>query len=293
MTRLTHLALAALGLVIGGVASVSPGCDGADKGISVGSGSPFSIAIVAWSAQDVLPEFVRFTTAPEEVWIFMNPGTLTLTSTSVLVNGNFMPIVNIPLVQRQSPRLFVVGFNSPPQAGTTFEVIGTDAAGNTHHSNTVIARASPFLVTNTPVAPGTFAALKPAHTATELSPPTFEFRHLAGAAAYNLVAIHSLHNGATFRLSDIPLSVVLRNPQVDPHKFTAGQSGGVVTTFSNEPLPPLANPNQEFYVWHVVALDGTGWGIGTTVDTVTINQAVASGNATSTTFASWPQFQTQ
>jgi hypothetical protein len=118
--------------------------------------------------------------------------------------------------------------------------------------------------------------------------PTFTFSNAAPASSFQLVCFHLITTSTgQVQAKDAPVCVELSIGAGGQTSFADGTHVGVLTEIANDPLPPLSSfVTNEHYAWHVVAVDPSGWGIGTTVDVPGYNTGTSSGHA------SWPWFDT-
>ena len=250
------------GTVVSG--STSPGAS-AGGGSAGGAVSASGLRIVAWDPAQALP----IGTAGQSLWMFMNDtGNLDTQTLDILVNGQSVAqgAATLNMQAMQLNKGFLFQLDPVPASGDTLQVTVNDTAGTAVLSNVMTVSPGAYAAGNTPV--GTtnqFAVLAPAYgDSAKGTTPTITFKVAAQATSYQVVILQV--DPATGNLSDIPVAAEIAS--------TAAVSGliqFVVGTAANGTNPTieaangaLANPGD--FLVHVVALDATGWGVGTTAD---------------------------
>ncbi|RME73726.1 MAG: hypothetical protein D6776_06505 [Planctomycetota bacterium] len=257
---------------------------GGGTGSGSGGASGSAVRIVAWKLDDVLP------IQQDQVWLFMNDtGSLNLQTVDLLVSGQSVSQggnYQVQGMQLSKGLLFTI--SPSPNPGDTLQITVDDNNGNTLQSNTITVQAGPFAQANLPTtAGGGFNVTAPQYGASGVgSNADIVFDHAGGQApSYQVVVFQIDPNQGS--ISGIPVAAEVPS---GTWVFTCGQSNGG-TEFANDPLP---NPGD--FITHVVALDASGWGIGTTVDVQGYNSlppGLNSSNITQQQLAilnTWPYF---
>ncbi len=266
------------GCATSGGGSASRGGSGSGGGTT----GPGSIRIVAWNADDVLPTGG----GANEVWLFVeDQGQLFGGTLNIEVNGQRLGAAAGQPIQLGSGTGLLFFLTPAPSAGATIQAVVVDQQGNVvNSSNTINVKAGPFAQGNTPA--GGFKTVSPADGDTGVfTGPDLIFTAAAQAASYQAIVFElGLNQQNQVVITDLPVAVEVA-PAGSQMTFTV-TSSSALTEFANSALA-----NQGAFVWHVVALDATGWGIGTTIDVAGFN--ASGGSPPPAVSATWPLFQTQ
>jgi len=247
---------------------------------STSTGTTTTLSAIAWSRAQVMPG------SYDTLWVFVTDnGNLNTTTMDVLVNGTAKGLPT------SGPTPFGIGQGtgqllqvSPvPSAGSSVQVTVQDLQNNTVLSNTItVGAAGSFIAGNLPP---TFATVTPARGATaQGTNPDLVFAKATTATAYQVVVFQIGTNGqGNPVISDIPCAVVVTPSGSGNQTYQVG-SGTPATSFAN-----LALPASGTFFWHAVALDGNGYGVGTTIDVAGFN-AAGTGTPSQSVLATWPYF---
>jgi hypothetical protein len=269
----------------GSPSGLGSGAGGSTGGGGSGSGGSSSgVRIVAWKFDEVLP--IQGTSA----WMFMNDtGNLDLNTLDVLIAGQSVAQSSTFQVGgMQLNKGLMLEVDPSPSPGETIQVTVDDTSGNTLQSNTITVQAGPFAQTNLPpTAGGGFQVTAPQYGDSGQGPNAdIVFDHSGGSApSYQVIVIQLDPNQGT--ITDIPVAAEI---PAGTWIFTCGQNNGG-TEMANA---ALANPGD--FLVHVVALDASGWGVGTTVDVAGYNSLppnLSSSNITQQQLSilnTWPYF---
>ncbi len=260
---------------------------GGSSGGSTGGGSKGGgqVRIVAWKLDDVLP------IQQSVVWMFLaDPGNLDLNTLDVQVAGQSVSQGgNYQVNGMQLNKGLMLQIDPAPPAGETIEVSVDDTSGNKLRSNVITVQAGPFAGANLPPSAspnGTFQISDPKYGDTGTGAATFiSFQHANPVASYQVVVMQIDPNQGS--IQDIPVAVEMPAPGA----LTCGTtpSGGIEMANTQLPVPG------DFIV-HVVALDASGWGIGTSVDVAGYNNLPPGLNSSNITqqqlqvINTWPYF---
>jgi hypothetical protein len=261
----------------GGATTGGTTTGGTTTGGTTTGGSTGSFRAIAWDGSQILPG-----NSPG-FWIFFETGSLNVNTLDLVVNGTAMgtgPVSKLvsPIANGTGS---VIILAPPPAPGATIQVKANNSQGSPQLSNTIISKTTPIPSGNTPT--GGFQAQSPAAGATAVGTgPSFTFTAAAQASSYNLVCFEigpSPTNPQQSVITDIPVSVEV----AAPGSFTVGNppAHSYANVFLNQP---------GVFVWHVVALDQDGWGVGTTIDVPGFN-AAGQNAPPAPVAATWPDFQ--
>jgi hypothetical protein len=280
----------------GGGASAPGGATGTGTGTGAGTGAtpppastapPVFVRALAWNIDDVLPTGPG-PTPTNTCWLmFRDPGNTDLLTIKILVN-NF-PVPSPQAVPRRIGQSGVlVEFAPAPQAtGNTVQMTAQDNNGNPIQSQILTVTNSYYWPQGT--VPPAFQTVTPPDGWIAPTTPSFVFTTVAPAASYHVVCFHLVPTNGHVAAHEVPVSIEMTAAAGQQATFVDGAplGAGVVTEIANDPLPPLSSIiTNEHYAWQAIALDPTGWGIGTTIDVPDYDNGVSSALPT------WPWFDT-
>lgn len=207
------------------------------------------------------------------VWLFADLTGANTQTLDILVNGQSVASTAQATQVGQAGLLALI--DPAPAAGSTIQVQAQDQQGNQIPFNAITVGSGPYSSANIPPS---FVANSPPDGATGVgTSPTFDYSAAGSASGgYNIICFELAQTSSGgVGIADIPVAVVVSPGTTS---FTVGSAATAV--FNNSSL----NPQGQAFAWHVVALDSTGWGIGTTIDVAGFN---AQNQAA---YASWPWF---
>jgi hypothetical protein len=253
------------GLTIGGGGSGSTG--GSTTG---GPSQPF-LRVTGWDAAKVLP--IQTQPGQATTWFFVESGAFTVTNLELLENG--APVVAQAQQIGSAGHLFIV---QTPAQGVNVTVRG-QASGVQITSNVCTVQTGAFAAGNT--GGGGFMAFSPTMQSTAPQATPFSWGTAGTVTTYLLCAL--MLDQSTGQVG-VALAVEL---PAGASSYTAGSGVSLTAKYVDGLLPPLTSPTTQTYAWHVVPLDATGWGVGTTVDIANYTApAAASANNPNTAFMS-------
>lgn len=268
---------------------------GAGSGTGTGTGTttpppastapPVVVRAVAWNLDDVLP------TGPgpqptNTCWLlFRDPGNTDILSINILINNFAMPTNQVRPRKVGKTGILVEFSPAPTITGNNVQMKALDTSGNPIESQVMTTTNSYYWPAGT--VPPAFKTISPPQGWIAPQTPSFTFTNVAPATTYNVVCFHLVPLNGHMTAHEIPVCVEVRPASGPQTTFVDGTQAGVVTEICNDPLPPVISPlSGEYYAWHVVALDPTGWEFGTTVDVPGYDNGVAAALDT------WPWFDT-
>lgn len=178
---------------------------------------------------------VKVAAAPSNSWLMI----ITATAGTVPANGNLVATATVNGTALTS--------NTVVTKNTAF------AAGNTFAGGFVITAPVDLFATPPPAAP---------------QPPAtvFTFTHSTptSVSSYQFLSLY-LQFDANGAITTLDIENAVERTGVGT--ITAGSATGVTTAFANAPIAsPVSFANDEVYAFQVIALDSTGWGVGSTVE---------------------------
>lgn len=281
------------GLQVGGTTTGGSTTGGGTTGGGTTGGTP-TFRAIAWEADRVLPGDAPTIgdPVPNEAWIFCSAGGTDITINNVLVNG-------APVTPTQQQRLRAGG---PAGTGRAFFLaIPMPSNGQQITVDATVASSGAPLLSNpvTVVTGGAFSGTQAPQTFISINPPqnaniqavfapvNFQWQQAGTAVTYHLNVMRLDSNNLTFSFP-FCLEVSASGGAPGQQQSFPQQTGGAITEFARQSLPTI--PNFSFddrYAINWIALDATGWGIGSTIDVPGYNSGTTPG------FASWPWFNTQ
>jgi hypothetical protein len=276
------------------IAAAAVGCGSSGGGATVGAAGP--LRLVAWSTNATTPSDALIGSQPDTTSLVLSdggriqPGTVDL-----LVNGQSAGVQSSamppwPIGRGAGWRIWLM---QAPPAGSTLEVHAKDTQGNAIVSNTVVVQAGPLVAG---AKPPSFVTIAPADGSMQpMGPPSVPFTWTPAAAAQSYLVVSD-------EMIPVPAHpcvlcgrdgvdwLYVEVPAAPSPSYAPGQTAATVFGGGAPPgIPPV-------FQWQVIALDATGWGIGTTIDVDAFAAALGQSppaQPSSAAQATWPTFLTK